>query len=217
MTASATPPHWLEQIQTVLTEAGAEGPWGECCEGFEPVLFWLSEGLAPVLAEICKLRGESPATALGVQKLWQDWQQRQHPEPAEWDAATRNMVKEIARFGFAFDREFDAAFESAESFAADHPDMIRAHFGNAENYAEYYAQSNTEALQGFAGRTVQDIQAGRIAFAVATQDLGAFAAGFPGALLRNLLQAYQFALGPMTQKDLAARLQDKLQASQQLT
>ena len=42
MTASATPPHWLEQIQTVLTEAGAEGPWGECCEGFEPVLFWLS-------------------------------------------------------------------------------------------------------------------------------------------------------------------------------
>ena len=205
--------HWAMQVKQVLgTEFGAPSdvdftipPTQQ--QAFAPVISWLTLGVAPVTATIARLRGEPARFA---DELMKAGKSNLPHVPAEPLVA---LIKAQTRYSFPYDAFFEQTYQSAADFAAGNSDMIVAHFGSAEKYAEYYAETSSETMMDLSARSLGDVLAARVGDAFARRDVDTWSACFPGAFTRGMIRSYVNALGPLSATELATDLQRKLHAA----
>lgn len=180
-------------------------------DDFDAVIKWVCDGLLPVAKIVTQLRAEDLSPVQRVEALAQQWKKDGTYVGTLWAAALRDMFEQQTGQSFAYDATYDAAHESAMEFAGKNQDMINEHFGSAENYAEYYAETDTNAMLAFFNRTVSAAMGDSIAKSFETRSVDEFLNSCPDAFLRGLMRSYQNALGPKSQAGLATELQEKLQ------
>lgn len=210
-------PHWALSLSHILSanssvenvpplaSAGVEK------DDFDAVIRWVCDGLLPVAKNVTQLRAEDLSPIRRVEELAQQWQADGTYDGQQWAAALRDMFVQQTGQSFAYDATYDAAHESAMEFAGKNQDMINEHFGSAENYAEYYAETDTNAMLAFFNRTISAAMGDGIAKSFETRSVDEFLNSCPDAFLRGLMRSYQNALGPKSQAELATELRDKLQ------
>lgn len=197
--------HWATAVQDVLCdEFGAAKVAMDISDDFEPVQRWAALGLAPLVDTVALLRGARTDFAAQLAKLAENL-----TDPAWPDTAAAVFTRQTG-YSFAYDAHYDAAFESAMDYAANNAEMIREHFGSAEDYAEYYAESGSDMLQEIANRTLAAEIGARVHAAFAARSTADWTAVYPGAFTRGLIRSYLAAQGPQPAETLAAELQTAL-------
>jgi len=215
--------HWALELDAVLRAKNDSVPQlvftnGQEIHGqFDHVIGWLGEGIAPILSMVAKLRGEETQSHKRLLDLAAAWLQEGEFIIDEWAPCLHQVFVQHARHSFAYDRAYSFAYDSAIEFAEKNQEMIVEHFGSSEDYAEYYAETDTDATLDFHTRTVGNSIGKAVTTAFERQDVELFTAAFPAAIVRGLMASYQYALGPMSQAELAAILHQKLQNSIQST
>ncbi|MGJ8628716.1 MAG: hypothetical protein ACSHXB_17275 [Sulfitobacter sp.] len=204
-TAPDVPAHWIHQIEAVLTEVNPSLASQQVSLPMDmsAVWRWINIAVLPLISTVGALRAENTRDAKSLMN------QTDLPSNIR-DAHLRAVWQMQARLAFPYDDGFERAYDSAIAFAQDNSDMIKEHFGNAENYAEYYAQTNTDAMKGFCERTVGVAAGDALVTALQQNDPTLFSQSFPGAFLRGLLCSYHAALGPKSPVELAHSLHLKL-------
>lgn len=211
--------HWALELDAVLRAKNDSVPQlvftnGQEIHGqFDHVIAWVGEGIAPILSMVAKLRGEETQSHKNLLNLAAAWSREIKFGADEWGPCLHQVFVQHARHAFAYDRAYSFAYDSALDFAEKNQEMIVEHFGSSEDYAEYYAETDTDATIDFHTRTVGNSIGQAVTTAFVRQDVDLFAASFPAAILRGLMASYEYALGPMSQAELAADLHKKLQNS----
>ena len=146
---------------------------------------WLGRVFHPIAARFMKAAGESPTpqTELAEALL---------AGRALGQAPLEAAFQQIFYFAYPYDHAYDLAHASATDFAAKNNTMITDHFGTAEAYATYYAETNTEANRSFATTANARVHARLTAAALAQQNDTALAASgshFRTRALRDALQS----------------------------
>lgn len=194
--------HWATAVQHVLCdEFGAAKVRLDISDDFDPVQRWVAFGLAPVVDTVALLRGARMDFAAQLAKL------TENPTHPAWPDTAAAVFARQTGYSFAYDAHYDAAFESAVDYAADNAEMIREHFGSAEDYSEYYAESGSDMLQEIANRTLAAEIGARVHAAFAARSTTDWTALYPGAFTRGLIRSYLAAQGPKPADTLAAELQ----------
>jgi hypothetical protein len=210
-------PHWALTLLHILSANAAAEDIPPLAsndvekDDFDAVIKWVCDGLLPVAKAVSQLRAEDLSPIQRIEALAQQWKTDRTYVGTLWAAALRAMVQQQTGQSFAYDATYDAAHESAMEFAGKNQDMINEHFGSAENYAEYYAETDTNAMLAFFNRTVSAAMGDGIAKSFETRSVNEFLNSCPDASLRGLMRSYQNALGPKSQAELATELQEKLQ------
>lgn len=210
-------PHWATSLWQVLSaQSGADLKLSNIdiaadADGFAAVINWVCDGLLPVMKTVTQLRAENMTALQQVETLAQQWKTHGTFAGDEWAAALRLVFVQQTNQSFAYDVTYEKAHASAVDFAGKNLEMITEHFGSAENYAEYYAETDTDAMLAFFNRTVSASMGEGIAKSFETESVDEFLNSCPDAFLRGLMRSYQNALGPKSQAELTTELQEKLQ------
>jgi hypothetical protein len=210
-------PHWAASLSQILSaQSDAELQFSNKdidaeADGFAAVINWVCDGLLPVMKTVTQLRAEDMTALQQVETLAQQWKTHGTFDGDEWAEALRPVFVQQTSQSFAYDATYEKAHASAMDFAGKNQEMITEHFGSAENYAEYYAETDTDAMLAFFNRTVSASMGEGIAKSFETGSVDEFLNSCPEAFLRGLMRSYQNALGPKSQAELATELQEKLQ------
>lgn len=143
-------PRWLLNLTQVLCETGqADTLRKRINDGEGPVplrLFhlWQADVVMPML---CEALPEHQQSLLALQSLHQRAALGVIGRQGEWRAALKPVLLTLYRKAYAYDAAYAKAHASALTYglAPANSAMIGEHFGDAEAFAEYYAQLNTEA------------------------------------------------------------------------
>ena len=143
-------PRWLLNLVQVLCETGQADDLRKRIDNDEgPVplrLFhlWQADVVLPMLGEALP---EHRQALLALQSLHQRAALGVIGRQGEWRAALKPVLLALYRKAYAYDAAYAKAHASALTYglAPANRAMIAEHFGDAEAFAEYYAQLNTEA------------------------------------------------------------------------
>lgn len=105
---------------------------------------WQADVVMPML---CKAVPEHQQALLALQSLHQRAALGVIGRQGEWRATLKPVLLALYRKAYAYDAAYAKAHASALTYglAPANTAMIAEHFGDAEAFAEYYAQLNTEA------------------------------------------------------------------------
>jgi len=142
-------PRWLPTLTQVLCEEQPEvllqGIYRvDEQQSLRPVHRWQAEVVLPMLCEA--LPKHRPAL-LALQSLHQRAALGLSGRQGEWRATLKPVLLALYRRAYAYDAAYAQAHASAMTYglAPSNTAMIAEHFGDAEAFAVYYAQLNTEA------------------------------------------------------------------------
>ncbi|WP_248739053.1 hypothetical protein [Pseudomonas sp. MWU12-2029] len=142
-------PRWWLTLTQVLCEDQPE-VLHQRIHGFEdtqslrPIHRWQADVVLPMLCEA--LPKHRPAL-LALQSLHQRAALGLSGRQGEWRATLKPVLLALYRRAYAYDAAYAQAHASAMTYglAPRNTAMIAEHFGDAEAFAVYYAQLNTEA------------------------------------------------------------------------
>ena len=201
---------WTTQVLNVLDrEFGADPDISLSADetlgrGFAPVAFWFVDALVPVICTTATLRGDPVIASLG----------RDQTPGEECDPEVlAQLVAAQQRYSFGFDAYFDAMHKSALDFAAKNSEMITEHFGTAESYAEFYAESSCAVMQQIAAQSLERMVCAQMKAAFQEANVAAWTDCFPGCFTRGILTSYALAQGPQDSSELASTIKRKLIAA----
>ncbi|MCU0093693.1 hypothetical protein N8H72_27225 [Pseudomonas koreensis] len=111
---------------------------------FQLFHLWQTEVVMPMLGEALP---EHQQALLALQSLHHRAALGVIGRQGEWRAALKPVLLALYRKAYAYDAAYTMAHASAMTYglAPANTAMIAEHFGDAEAFAEYYAQLNTEA------------------------------------------------------------------------
>ncbi|WP_192564564.1 hypothetical protein [Pseudomonas gozinkensis] len=111
---------------------------------FQLFHLWQADVVMPML---CEALPEHQQALLALQSLHQRAALGVIGRQGEWRAALKPVLLALYRKAYAYDAAYAKAHASAMTYglAPANAAMIAEHFGDAEAFAEYYAQLNTEA------------------------------------------------------------------------
>jgi len=141
-------PRWWLALTKVLCEAEPNAALRlRQLQGHAPFqLFhlWQADVVMPMLGEALP---EHQQALLALQSLHQRAALGVIGRQGEWRAALKPVLLALYRKAYAYDAAYAKAHASALTYglAPANTAMIAEHFGDAEAFAEYYAQLNTEA------------------------------------------------------------------------
>lgn len=148
MNEPITMPQWWLALTKVLCEAEPNAALRlRQLQGHVPFqLFhlWQADVVLPMLGEALP---EHQQALLALQSLHQRAALGVLGRQGEWRATLKPVLLALYRKAFAYDAAYAKARASALTYglAPANSAMIAEHFGDAEAFAEYYAQLNTEA------------------------------------------------------------------------
>ncbi|EJM24284.1 hypothetical protein [Pseudomonas sp. GM25] len=111
---------------------------------FQLFHLWQADVVMPML---CEALPEHQQALFSLQSLHQRAALGVIGRQGEWRAALKPVLLTLYRKAYAYDAAYAQAHASALTYglAPANTAMIAEHFGDAEAFAEYYAQLNTEA------------------------------------------------------------------------
>ncbi|HWH89467.1 MAG TPA: hypothetical protein VNV36_22175 [Pseudomonas sp.] len=141
-------PRWWLALTKVLCEADSNTAlrlrqWrGQV--PFKLFHLWQADVVMPML---CEALPEHQQALLGLRSLHQRAALGLIGRQGEWRATLKPVLLALYRKAYAYDAAYAKAHASAMTYglAPANSAMIAEHFGDAEAFAEYYAQLNTEA------------------------------------------------------------------------
>lgn len=142
-------PRWLLALARVLCEEQPEILHQRMyrfdeTQSLRPVHGWQADVVLPML---CEALPEHRPALLALQSLHQRAALGLSGRQGEWRAALKPVLLALYRRAYAYDVAYAQAHASAMTYglAPTNTAMIAEHFGDAEAFAVYYAQLNTEA------------------------------------------------------------------------
>ena len=142
-------PRWFSTLAQVLCEDQPEVLRKrmyrfEDAQSLRPIHRWQADVVLPMLCEA--LPKHRPAL-LALQRLHQRASLGLSARQGEWRATLKPVLLALYRRAYAYDAAYAQAHASAMTYglAPSNTAMIAEHFGDAEAFAVYYAQLNTEA------------------------------------------------------------------------
>ena len=142
-------PRWLPILMQVLCEDRPEAQRERMCSfdetpSLRQVHRWQAEVVLPM---VCESLPEHRPALLALQSLHQRAALGLSGRQGEWRAALKPVWLALYRRAYAYDAAYAQAHASAMTYglAPANTAMIAEHFGDAEAFATYYAQLNTEA------------------------------------------------------------------------
>ncbi|MBV4477562.1 hypothetical protein [Pseudomonas botevensis] len=177
MTEPIAAPRWLLTLTHVLYETRSTETLVPRFDG--PVPFrllhqWQAEVVMPLL---CEALPEHRPALLALQSLHRRAALGLLGRQGEWRATLKPVLLALYRRAYAYDAAYAQAHASALSYglAPANTAMIAEHFGNAEAFADYYAQLNTEASAASFAQTHASANAEISARAFAAEDAQVYA------------------------------------------
>ncbi|MGY2438215.1 hypothetical protein [Pseudomonas sp. SDO52101_S400] len=142
-------PRWFSTLAQVLCEdpSNVLRQWVHSIDETQSLRLvhrWQADVVAPILCEA--LPKHRPAL-LALQRLHQRASLGLSARQGEWRATLKPVLLALYRRAYAYDAAYAQAHASAMTYglAPSNTAMIAEHFGDAEAFAVYYAQLNTEA------------------------------------------------------------------------
>lgn len=142
-------PDWLSALSQVLCDGQPEVLCKRICRLDETpslrlIHRWQAEVVLPVL---CEALSEHRPALLALQSLHHRAALGVGARLGEWRATLKPVLLALYRRAYAYDAAYAQAHASAMTYglAPSNTAMIAEHFGDAEAFAAYYAQLNTEA------------------------------------------------------------------------
>jgi len=141
-------PRWWLALNKVLCEADSNAALrlrqlrGQV--PFQPFHLWQADVVMPML---CEALPEHQQALLALQSLHQRAALGVIGRQGEWRATLKPVLLALYRKAYPYDAAYAKAHASAMTYglAPANSATISEHFGDAEAFAEYYAQLNTEA------------------------------------------------------------------------
>ncbi len=172
-------PRWLPTLAQVLCEEQPDVLLQRIYRVDEPqslrrVHGWQADVVLPML---CEALPEHRPALLALQSLHQRAALGLSGRQGEWRATLKPVLLALYRRAYAYDAAYAQAHASAMTYglAPSNTAMIAEHFGDAEAFAVYYAQLNTEASATAFAQAHASANVEVSAKAFATDDADAYA------------------------------------------